>query len=47
MELGVIMWLLLIAGFIFFFGGIFCANGIIDEYKKIKIQREVEHGSHR
>jgi len=34
--LGVFMWLFLIAGFILFFGGIFCANGLIGEYKKIK-----------
>jgi len=34
--LGVFMWLFLIAGSIFFFGGIFCANGIIGEYKKGK-----------
>ncbi len=47
MGLGVFMWLFLIAGFILFFGGIFCANGIIGEYKKIKIQKEVEHGRHR
>jgi len=36
MRLGVFMWLFLIAGFILFFGGIFCANGIIEEYKKGK-----------
>lgn len=36
MGLGIFMWLFLIAGFILFFGGIFCANGIISEYKKIK-----------
>jgi hypothetical protein len=46
MGLGVFMYLFLIAGSILFFGGIFCANGIIGEYKKIKIQKEVEHGSH-
>jgi hypothetical protein len=34
MELGVFMWLFLIGGLILFWGGIFCANGIIDEYKK-------------
>jgi len=34
MGLGVFMWLFLIAGFILFFGGIFCANGIISEYGK-------------
>jgi hypothetical protein len=47
MELGVFMWLFLIGGLILFWGGIFCANGIIDEYKKIKIKKEVEHGGHR
>jgi hypothetical protein len=36
MGLGVFMWLFLIAGAILFFGGIFCANGIIGEYKKGK-----------
>jgi hypothetical protein len=36
MGIGVFMWLFLIAGFILFFGGIFCANGIIGEYKKEK-----------
>jgi hypothetical protein len=46
MGLGVFMWIFLIGGVILFFGGIFCANGIIGEYKKIKIQKEVEHGSH-
>ena len=34
--LGVFMWLFLIGGGILFFGGIYCANGIIGEYKKIK-----------
>jgi hypothetical protein len=34
--LGVFMWLFLIAGSILFFGGIFCANGIIGEYRKMK-----------
>jgi hypothetical protein len=47
MGLGLFMWLFLIGGAILFFGGIYCANGIIGEYKKIKIQKEVEHGSHR
>jgi len=37
MGIGVFMWLFLIAGFILFFGGIYCANGIIGEYKKNKI----------
>jgi hypothetical protein len=36
MGIGVFMWLFLIAGAILFFGGIFCANGVIGEYKKIK-----------
>ena len=36
MGIGVFMWLFLIAGCILFFGGIFCANGIIGEYKKVK-----------
>jgi hypothetical protein len=36
MGVGVFMWLFLIAGVILFFGGIFCANGIIGEYGKIK-----------
>jgi len=44
--LGVFMWLFLIGGGVLFFGGIYCANGIIGEYKKIKIQKEVERGSH-
>ncbi len=39
------MWLFLIAGFILFFGGILCANGIIGEYKKLKIKKEGENGS--
>jgi hypothetical protein len=44
-SLGVFMWLFLIGGSILFFGGIYCANGMMGEYKKIKIQKEVEHGS--
>jgi hypothetical protein len=36
MGLGVFMWLFLIGGAILFFGGIYCANGIIGEYKNIK-----------
>jgi hypothetical protein len=36
MGLGVFIWLFLIAGSILFFGGIFCANGIIGEYGKIR-----------
>lgn len=36
MRLGVFMWLFLIAGSIFFFGGIFCVNGIIGEYREMK-----------
>jgi uncharacterized membrane protein YecN with MAPEG domain len=40
MRIGVFMWLFLIAGAILFFGGIFCANGIIGEYRKIKSESE-------
>ncbi len=36
MGLGVFIWLFLIAGSIFFFGGIYCANGIIEEYRKTR-----------
>jgi len=44
MGLGVFMWLFLIAGGILFFGGIFCANGIIGEYKKEKkISERLDH----
>jgi hypothetical protein len=46
MRLGAFMWLFLIGGGILFFGGIYCANGIIGEYKKIKIQKEAEYGGH-
>jgi hypothetical protein len=35
LELGAFMWLFLIAGFIFFFGGILCVNGILGDYVKI------------
>ena len=45
MGLGVFMWLFLIAGFILFFGGIFCANGIIGEYEKGKKIPEELDGS--
>jgi uncharacterized membrane protein len=45
-SLGVFMWLFLIGGSILFFGGIYCANGMIGEYEKIKIQKEVENGGH-
>jgi len=45
--LGVFMYLFLIAGSILFFGGIYCGNGLIGDYKKIKIQKEVEHAGHR
>ena len=41
------MWLFLVGGLLLFLGGIYCANGIIGEYKKIKIQMEVGHGSDR
>jgi uncharacterized membrane protein YecN with MAPEG domain len=40
LELGAFMWLFLIAGFIFFFGGIYCANGILGDYVKIKRRSE-------
>ncbi|MGB9627291.1 MAG: hypothetical protein ACPL6D_01405 [Thermodesulfobacteriota bacterium] len=40
MGVGVFMWLFLIAGFILFFGGIYCANGIIGEYRKNKRDSE-------
>lgn len=44
MKIGVFMWLFLIAGAILFFGGIFCANGIIGEYKKEKkISERLDH----
>lgn len=39
MGLGIFMWLFLIAGSILFFGGIYCANGIIGEFKKLKIEK--------
>jgi len=45
-SLGVFMWLFLIGGSILFFGGIYCANGMMHEYKKMKIQKEVEDGGH-
>ncbi len=35
MKIGAIMWLFLIGGFLLFLGGIYCANGIIGEYRKI------------
>ena len=40
--MGILMWLILIGGSILFFGGIYCANGIIGQYKRIKIQKEGE-----
>ncbi len=46
MRLGIFMWLFLIGGAILFFGGIYCANGMMGEYKKIKIQKEGENGGH-
>jgi len=46
MGLGIFMWLFLIGGLLLFLGGIFCANGIVGEYKKMRIQKEVQHGSH-
>ena len=45
MGLGVFMWLFLIAGFILFFGGIYCANGIIGEYWKIRKNFEDQRNS--
>jgi hypothetical protein len=42
MGLGVFMWLFLIGGSILFFGGIYCANGIIGEYRKIRKGSEIE-----
>ena len=36
MGLGVFMWLFLIGGAILFFGGIYCVNGIIREYRQTK-----------
>lgn len=36
MGLGVFMWVFLISGAILFFGGIYCTNGIIREYRKIE-----------
>jgi hypothetical protein len=44
--LGVFMWLFLVAAGLLFFGGIYCANGIIGEYNEIKIQKEGDHGGH-
>ena len=45
-SLGVFMWLFLIGGGILFFGGVFCANGMMGEYKKTKVQEKVEQGGH-
>lgn len=42
MSAGVFMRLFLIAGSILFFGGIFCANGIIGEYGKIRKNAETQ-----
>ncbi len=36
MKIGAFMWLFLIGGFLLFLGGIYCANGIIGEYRKIR-----------
>ncbi|HUL37804.1 MAG TPA: hypothetical protein VLW47_08960 [Thermodesulfobacteriota bacterium] len=46
MSFGIFMWLILIGGSILFFGGIYCTNGMMSEYKKIKTQKEAEHGGH-
>jgi len=35
-ALGALVWLFLVAGLIFFFGGIFCTHGVVEEYKKIR-----------
>ena len=35
MKIGAFMWLFLIGGFLLFLGGIYCANGIIGDYRKI------------
>jgi hypothetical protein len=43
--LGIFMWLFLIAGFILFFGGIFCANGIIGECNEIRKNAENQGSS--
>jgi hypothetical protein len=45
-SLGVFMWLFLIGGSLLFFGGIYCANRLMDEYEEMRIQKEVEHGGH-
>ncbi len=45
-SLGVFVWLFLVGGAILFFGGIYSANGMMGEYKKMKIQREGEYGDH-
>jgi hypothetical protein len=47
MGLGFFMWLFLIAGSILFFGGIYCANGIIGEYGKIKKNAKNQASSSR
>ena len=36
MSLGVFMWLFLIGGSILFFGGIYCANGMMGEFRGTK-----------
>ena len=38
MKIGAFMWLFLIGGFLLFLGGIYCANGIIGEYKNSRGQ---------
>jgi hypothetical protein len=45
-SLGVFMWLFLIGGSLLFFGGIYCANRLMDGYEEMRIQKEVEHGGH-
>ena len=52
MKIGAFMWLFLIGGVLLFLGGIYCANGIMGEYRKIselsespKQLSEIEHHS--
>jgi hypothetical protein len=48
MGLGVFMRLFLIGGSILFFGGIYCTNGIIGEYRKIRgLSESPTHPSER
>lgn len=52
MKIGAFMWLFLVGGLLLFLGGIYCANGIIGEYRKIsetsespKYPSKIEHPS--